>query len=348
MDIYVKHLRDLISKPYSIIAIGGLVLLKLLRIHFNGPMAKPQDMTSKIIIITGASDGLGKIVAEQLLKRGAKVIYACRNEKKTLEVIGNLDKKYRENASFMKVDLSSFASIKKFCEEVNKELQHLDILINNGGSVFEEYHQTENGIESTLHINTLAPILISQELLNLLHKSKGRIVNVASKSHIRCPFKSTDFSNWDLEKNLPSKLGYSAYSQYCISKLGSVYFNQYLHEYITHHKLDVKTVALHPGSTQTDMWGTRKTFTLKLLFFFIKPIFWIIFKAPIYGAQTILHCCYDKEIKSGAYYQDCQLTSVAPYADWKENENRYAFIAYLRGLINNSKNKELSFNLTLV
>lgn len=347
MDTYVKIGKELLSSHYSIFAIGGLLILRLLRVYFNGPMAKPLDMTGKIVIITGASDGLGKIVAEELLKRGAKVIYACRNEKKTLELIGQLDKKYQENATFMKLDLSSFDSIKQFCENANTKLKRLDILVNNGGSIFEEYSKTENGIESTLHINTLAPILISQELLNLLHQSKGRIVNVASKAHIRHQFKSSEFSKWDLEKNLPSKSGFSAFAQYAISKLGNVYFNQYLHEYITHEKLEVKTVALHPGSVQTDMWGTRKTLSLKIIFFFIKPIFWLIFKTPIYGAQTILHCCYDKEIKSGAYYQDCELKAVVAHADWKEKENRYAFIEYLRGLINNSESKALSFNLTL-
>lgn len=104
---------------------------------FNRPKnwLKPS-VEGKIIIFTGASDGIGKEAALQLFRDGATVIFACRNKEKTLTAINQLkEEKLKENAIFIEINLSSFVSIKKFVKEFKQKFRKLDILINNAAII---------------------------------------------------------------------------------------------------------------------------------------------------------------------------------------------------------------------
>lgn len=335
------------NKSY-VLSFLGLSLLALIKRYSNGPTAKKRDLSGKVIIVTGASDGIGKITAEELLKQNATVVYACRNEEKTLKVINSLDKKYQENAIFIHLDLSSFSSIKKFVFDYKLKFNRLDILVNNAGIWSVEYQTTEDGIESTFQVNTFGPMVLTQELLGLLNKSSGKIVNVASKAHTRFAFNKEIIENtWSQESWKFYKNDYGFYRQYCFSKLGNVYFNQYLHEYITANKLNIKTVALHPGVIHTEI--AKDATKIKLIGFLLYPIFWLLTKSLYKGAQTTLHCCYEDEaLKSGEYYRDCGEFPVHPHASWSQKENRYAYIELSRLVINNYGEKAgVKFTLSL-
>ena len=100
----------------------------------NGPLNPiKKDLTGKIIIITGSSDGIGLEAAKDLLRSNAKVIFACRNKNKTEGIINTLPENLRKNAIFEQLDLSSFKSIENFVKEVKAKYDKIDILINNAG-----------------------------------------------------------------------------------------------------------------------------------------------------------------------------------------------------------------------
>ena len=80
----------------------------------SGPSASNQyDLTNKVAIVTGSSDGIGFPTAVDLLEHGAKVIFACRNEAKTNKIINNLDLSIKSRAKFIQLDLSSFKKHQK-------------------------------------------------------------------------------------------------------------------------------------------------------------------------------------------------------------------------------------------
>ena len=110
-----------------------LILLKLLRKYFNGPMYKGiKDVNKKIIIVTGSSAGIGKETAFDLLDNGATVIFACRDEKKTIAVINEIrNLEVRERAIFMKLDLCNIESVNDFAKEFKSYYNKLDILVNS-------------------------------------------------------------------------------------------------------------------------------------------------------------------------------------------------------------------------
>ena len=119
---------------WLIIAGGSLLLLILGRFYFNGPSASSsRDMKGKLIIVTGSSSGIGKETAFDLLKKGAEVIFACRDEKKTLDVIGEIEGiEIKSKAKFMRLDLCDFDSIEQFVQNVSNTYMNrkIDILIN--------------------------------------------------------------------------------------------------------------------------------------------------------------------------------------------------------------------------
>lgn len=332
---------------YKVACMGfilGSALIALLKRYFNGPLATKQDLTGKVIIITGASDGIGIVTANELLKAGATVVFACRSEEKTKKIIESLDKKLQENSIFMKLDLSSFSSVKNFISEFKSKINKLDILINNAGAVFYQYGKTEDGIENTYQVNTFSHMYLTQELLPLLDKSNGRVINVASKGHTRVTY-SADIvkKEWSKPDFEYGKKDYGFLKQYCFSKLGNVFFNQYLHDYIQRQKLNIKTVSLHPGTIHTEIANDvlRKNILMKMLTYIIYPVFWLVTKSQYRGAQTTLQCCYldyDK-LKSSEYYKDCDVTPVHYYADYKLTENRLAFIEWSRQCINTNGSK---------
>jgi NAD(P)-dependent dehydrogenase (short-subunit alcohol dehydrogenase family) len=313
----------------------GFLSLYMMRKYFNGPKSKfHRNFKGKVIVITGGSEGIGKEAAFQLLRDEATVIFACRDEKKTLEIISKIkNEDQRSRAIFIKLDLSDFESIKKFIEEFKSKFEQLDILINNAGAVFKSFSKAKSGIESTLQVNTFGPMILTQGLIDLVNKSNGRIINVSSKGYERMKNMNSlytdvkEFDTYDFNEQ-----SYSALSQYVLSKLGNIFFTQYLNNYVIKNKLNIKTAALHPGVINTELGrefkGIWTLFKIAML-----PFMWLFCKSTRMGAETTLHLCYlpDEEFISGMYYADSNYKTLMPHA--QDEKNMDTFMTYSRNLI---------------
>lgn len=323
--------------------LGIISLLILLKRYFSGPSTKhTHRLDDKIIIVTGSTDGIGKVTALDLLNQGAKVIFAVRNKDKAQNIINQInDPKQRENAIIMNLDLSRFKSIRSFVDEFKKRFDRLDILVNNAGTLRKDFVLTEDGIEETVQANTISPIILSYELLDLLEKSNGRIINVASRAQ---EFATYDFNLMkEIEKfNHQSFSGLSAFSRYSLSKIGNVFFSQYLADYNQRNNINVPVVSLHPGTIATEL--NRDYGILRVLFFLLKPLFWLTFKSVIKGAQTTLDLCYidPKLIQTGAYYADCSVQKVSSAASSKVN--RDLFMNWVNHVIQ-TQGKQFNFEI---
>lgn len=311
----------------------GLVLM---RNYFNGPKTKlTKSMIGKVIIVTGASEGIGKETALQLLRDGATVIFACRDEKKTENVINKIPvQSERERAIFMHLDLSDFSSIKNFTNEFLSKFNQLDILVNNAGSVFRNFTKASNGIEKTFQVNTFGPMILTQNLLDILNKSKGRVVNVSSKGYQRFIFDKSQFESVNPEVYDFGEKNYSSFRQYFFSKLGNIYFTQYLHNYCIKNNIDVKVACLHPGVINTELSREYNGLFVFLVKLVVIPLTWLFMKTVKMGAQTTLHLCYldEKEFKSGEYYSDCKVTPLMSHAT--DIQNRDTFVEFSRKILN--------------
>lgn len=132
------------------------------------------DNMAKTILITGSTDGIGFLTAKKLLVEGQNVIIHGRSiakvEKAKAE-LGNVD-------SFI-ADLSDFNSVKKLAEEIKAKYSKLDVLINNAGVYKVEETITADNLDVRFVVNTIAPYLLTKELLSILDDN-SRIVNLSS------------------------------------------------------------------------------------------------------------------------------------------------------------------------
>lgn len=201
----------------------------------------------KTIVLTGATSGIGKEVALQLLLMGHRVIANARDLDKARQAASELQGKSGSNKLlFIKADLQDFNSVKNFAAAIGSESSSVDVLINNAGTWEMEFSRTKDGIETNLQVNHLSPMLLTLELLPMLEKSgNGRIINTSSMAHRRniCDF---DDIEW-LRKPYD---GVATYSQ---SKLFNLLFSLHLKNRLVHMKTTVNTV--HPGYVRTQLFN---------------------------------------------------------------------------------------------
>lgn len=140
---------------------------------------------NKVILITGASRGIGKAAALKFAKEGAIVIVNYKNNKKAAESVALEIAKFGGKATCVQSDISKYDEIKKIANYIEKTYGRLDVLINNAGIVYDREFE-EIKYEESLEIiktNMLAPLFLSQELAPLMLKSgNAKIINVSSTS----------------------------------------------------------------------------------------------------------------------------------------------------------------------
>ncbi|MBN2639119.1 MAG: SDR family oxidoreductase [Bacteroidales bacterium] len=206
-------------------------------------------MNAKIILVTGASDGIGKQTALELAQKKHHVIVHGRNKEKSERAASEIrEKSGSDTVDFICADFTSLKEISEMSVVLKNKFPRLDVLINNAG-VFENNHIIlPNGFEKTFMVNHLAPFALTLQLMDLIRSTVGsRIVNVSSMAQSG----SIDFNNLNGEKYFD---GYQAYS---VSKLENVLFTYKLSRLLKNE--DVTVNCLHPGVIKTKLlhagWG---------------------------------------------------------------------------------------------
>ena len=196
-----------------------------------------RDAAEATILVTGATDGLGKRVARELAAKGTTVLLHGRSPERLEATLEEL----RSQTSSQKVgsylaDLSSLAAVRDLADRILSEYDRLDVLVNNAGIIVQERKESEDGYELTFAVNYLSHFLLTSLLLPLLKGSApARVVNVASAGQ-----SPIDFDDPMLER------GYDAMRAYSMSKLAQIMFTFELAERLSGTGVSVN--ALHPAS----------------------------------------------------------------------------------------------------
>lgn len=193
-------------------------------------------MKDRICLVTGATDGIGKVTAFTLAQRGATVIGVGRNPTKieaALAEVGDIP----GSLEFLTADLSSQAQIRGLADEFKRRYDRLHVLVNNAGALFTSYRESADGIEMTFALNHLAYFLLTDLLLDTITASApARIVNVASDAH---QSGSIDFDDLGHREN------YSGWGAYNTSKLANILFTYELARRL--EGTGVTANVMHPG-----------------------------------------------------------------------------------------------------
>ena len=278
-----------------------------------------HDMSGKLIIVTGSSSGIGKYTALELVSKGAKVIFACRNEEKTRKVLEEVNQENRHLAIFEKIDLSSFQSVIDFAQRIKENYEKIDILMSNAGNAPDNFRITEDGFESCIEGNFLGHVVLTYLLMEHMNEN-GRIINLSSIGHNYCFF-DEDMIEKIYDNDYVVNHFFSSIFQmnflYHTTKLMMIYFTQELSEYLFKRNMAIKTVSLHPGVVNTEfMRFYKNNLWTNIIFTLVYPLFVLCTKTTKEGAQTQLYLSYIDyaELASGRYYADCKFEKISKTA----------------------------------
>jgi NAD(P)-dependent dehydrogenase (short-subunit alcohol dehydrogenase family) len=270
-----------------------------------------QDIENQVILITGATDGLGKRVARDLAARDATILLHGRNQEKGEAVLREIrDVTGNQKLIYYNADFSSLDDVRRLSETIQADHEHLNVLINNAGLGTglrqSRREKSADGYELRFAVNYLAPFLLTYRLLPLLHRSvPARIVNVASVGQ-----QPIDFDDVMLENRYD---GLRAYRQ---SKLAQVMFTFDLAEELRESGITVN--SLHPASLmptrmvlETDYFGSPMS-TIEE------------------GARAVeqLAASPDVEGVSGEYFDGKQRGRANPQAYDKEARRRLKMLSH--------------------
>ena len=253
-----------------------------------------MSIENKTVLVTGSTDGVGRLVARRLADQGARVLIHGRDRPRGEQLLNEIRAATRGSAAFLPADFSSLAEVRRLADTVRQECDRLDILINNagigsGGSAGQR-EVSQDGHELRFAVNYLAGFLLTRVLLPLLLLGEPtRIVNVASLGQ-----HPIDFDDVMLMR------GYSGSRAYAQSKLAQIMFT-----FDLARELDPEAVTancLHPATymatTMVRQSGVTPVSTVEE------------------GAQAILNLAVADELdrRSGEFYNGLRPAKANPQA----------------------------------
>jgi NAD(P)-dependent dehydrogenase (short-subunit alcohol dehydrogenase family) len=254
-------------------------------------------MNSKRVLITGATNGIGKQAALELAKMGADVVIVGRDEIKTRKV--SIDLKTLSGNSgidLLVADLSSMDEIRRVATEFRAKYDRLDVLLNNAGAVFSDYQKSADGYEMTFALNHISYYLLTHLLLDIVKQTaqeqgEARIINVSSSAHRNATLQL---------ENLRDESGYSFMNSYGGSKLMNVLFTYELARRLADTTVTVN--AVHPGLVDTGFGHN----TGRLWSALIKVAQKLFAISPEKGAETLVYLASSPVVKGigGKYWND--------------------------------------------
>lgn len=222
----------------------------------------------KIILITGSTDGVGKQTAKTLAQMGHHIIVHGRNKEKVLKVVDEIKSETgNQDIDYFIADLLSLQDIRHGTTDFLQKYDHLDVLINNAGAVFDkERATTAEGLEKTMTLNLFAPFLLTKLLLPLLEKStQGRVINTVSASQRM--FGESDVNDIEFKQH------YSAQKAYSISKRYLIWNTRHLARLLKESGSKVTVNTTHPGAVNTNFISSSdKGLIVNLIYKYIGPL----------------------------------------------------------------------------
>lgn len=251
----------------------------------------------RLILVTGASSGIGLEIARTLARLGARVILVCRDRSRAESSLRAVSETRTGAApELFLADLSSRSEVRCLAERLRAVLPRLDVLVNNAGVCRARREETADGLEWTLSVNHLAPFLLTRLLMPLLEASFGsRVVNVSSDAHRGITLDVDD---------LQSLKGYDAFLAYQRTKLANVLFTYALARRVAGNGISVFAVA--PGMVATEI--VRETPPWYQLEWSLKS------RPAAEGAATPVWAALAPELsgKSGLYLRDGAVVDSSP------------------------------------
>ncbi|XP_065875074.1 short-chain dehydrogenase TIC 32 B, chloroplastic [Euphorbia lathyris] len=265
-------------------------------------------------IITGATSGIGVETARVMAKRGVRIVMPARDIKKAAKV-KELILKDSPNAQIFifETDLTSLASVKRFCSHFLALHLPLNILINNAGIFSQNLEFSEDKIEMTFATNYLGHFLLTELMLEKMVETaeetgiQGRIINLSSVIHSWVKRDSFCFN----QLLNPNK--YNGTRAYAQSKLATILHAKEIAKQLKARNAKVTINAVHPGIVKTGIIRAHKGIITDSLYFIASKLL----KSTSQGAATTCYVALSPKIEgeSGNYFADCNESNCSALAN---------------------------------
>jgi len=299
----------LFRKPVSTPAVA--------RAGFSGSCCRERIIHGKVVVITGATSGIGRIAAERLAQMGARLILIARDRMRGEAALARLQALAPGVAHAVRyADLLRLAETRRVAGEIAAAEPRIDVLINNAGAIFSRRGVTAEGFERTFALNHMSYFVLSGVLRNsLVAAAPARIVNTASNAHRSGHLDFTD---------LQSARHYLPFRVYGTTKLCNILFTRELARRLAAQ--GVTANSLHPGFVATrfgDEAGGLYAVGVR-----VSKLFFA--QTPESGAETLVYLASSPEVAtvSGLYFRACRPGTPSAEAQddaiaqrlWQESE----------------------------
>jgi len=260
-------------------------------------------MQGRRVLITGATNGIGKETAFALAGMGAEVTLVARDERRGRATQREIKERNGAETDLLLADLASLADVRRLADEYRVANGTLHVLVNNAGAYHQQRLESRDGYELTFAVNHLAHFLLTDMLLDLLKSSApARVVNVSSGAH------SSGAIDFD---DLQSERGYGGMRAYGQSKLANVLFTKELARRLD--GVSVTANAVHPGVVRTG-FGRNSRGATGAAFAIFHVIGRPFLLTPAQGAETLIHLASSPDIAdvSGEYFVKKQIAESSP------------------------------------
>lgn len=265
-----------------------------------------QNMKGKVVVITGATSGIGQVAAEKLAGMGARIVQVARDRERGQAAVKRLSELAPGTShSIYYGDLSRLSEMKRVASEIARDESRIDVLINNAGAMFGSRQLTEDGLELTFALNHMAYFVLTRLLRDrLIGSAPARVVNTASDAHTSGTLEFDDLQSAKayrpnfLEWMRYGGPGFKVYSR---SKLLNILFTRELARRLAGS--GVTANSLHPGFVATrfgDQTGGLISFGVRIAKRFAL--------SPEQGAETLVYLASSPEVAgmTGEYFHKCR------------------------------------------
>ena len=259
-----------------------------------------QTGYGRVVVVTGASDGIGVAVARALKRRGDQVVVVGRSPAKVKAVGTELDVESHV------VDFAQLDTVRALAAELGRRHARIDVLLNNAGLIAGPRRAlTDDGHELTFQVTHLAPFLLTMLLRPALRAAGAVVVTTSSAA-------GTARDARVVLDDLDMSQGYTSLRAYKSTKLANVLFTRELDR--RWGALGVTAAAAHPGVVRSQ-WGRSGPLAVRLV---MKSPFRLAMRSTERGAETIVWLATStpgKDWEPGGYFYDCKPAQASPLAD---------------------------------
>jgi retinol dehydrogenase 13 len=280
-------------------------IFAMIKNNRSSPKICTDEFKNRVVVITGATSGIGYFTARKYASMGANILAVNRNRQKSEALRNEIENEFGVKCNYLIADLSVLSDIKRVADELENLETSIDLLIHNAGVYLTRRELTVDGLEKVFVVHYLSAFIINYRLIEKLKsQQRARIIMVGSEGHRFAAWGlRLDDLNWDRRR-------YSGLKSYGSAKTSQLLSMIVFDEIFRGSGVTINT--MHPGAVKTDTGKENGAFYR----WFKKNLFDKSLKSPEISAEALYYLGVSQELDgiSGKFFNLTTMEEPAPPA----------------------------------